>query len=643
MRLESPGQTPATAGTGAGVRGVVRSPIVAAVLSFLLPGLGQASAGKPRRGLVVAIPAIAMAVAFVCVWLFARHDILSTLVSQQFLTTFLALDLLILAYRMWVIVDAYVEAGGSLSISRKAGQMAGVGMLAVLVTVTAGMHLAVAAVDMQTQNALNCIFSANGPECWDFGVGGGGGPSSTPDPNATVLPDDNATGAPSATPSTGTASTGPTASATPRWEAQFDAITARSAPGVDQPAVGTLNTGDAVVGAAVSGGPYSFEGTTSTDWIHISSGPLAGTYVARLFLNEVVPLAPGQTATPVPTQAPVVYQLGNLPSFTGSAKDWAVDGQLNVLLIGIDAGSGEDRNLGLRPDSMILLHVDLATRRAAMYGIPRDLINVPLPPESAKYYACHCYGPGPGQLKADFIIDNLWNEAANVHPDWYSQYGTGNDNTGKFLRGLGALKGAVSELVNLQVDGAVVINLPGFVNLIDALAPNGLNINVPYEVEQDTHYAYPLSNGSRVFNIDIKAGQQVMNGEVALEYARLRHVVGYDSDYFRMQRQQLILRAVRDQINPCGLLPQVPAILSALGGAVWTDLPQSDTSTIAALAAKVGTSNTANYSLDPASTGAPYDVLDQTSLNKIHDIVAHGLDSLPAGISGGGGGSGLTC
>jgi LCP family protein required for cell wall assembly len=361
-------------------------------------------------------------------------------------------------------------------------------------------------------------------------------------------------------------------------------------------------------------------------------------------LNEVVPLAPGQTATPVPTQAPVVYQLGNLPSFTGSAKDWAVDGQLNVLLIGIDAGSGEDRNLGLRPDSMILLHVDLATRRAAMYGIPRDLINVPLPPESAKYYACHCYGPGPGQLKADFIIDNLWNEAANVHPDWYSQYGTGNDNTGKFLRGLGALKGAVSELVNLQVDGAVVINLPGFVKLIDALAPNGLNINVPNEVKQNPNFGYEKADGSGdIYNIDIKAGPQVMNGVVALEYARLRHVIGYDSDYYRMQRQQLVLRAVRDQIKPCALLPQLPAILNALGGSVWTDLPESDAPTIAALAAKVGTSNTASFSLDPATTGAPYDVLDQTSLNKIHDIVAHGLDSVPAGIGGGTGGTGLSC
>src|ERR1035437_5319756 len=206
MRLRSPGRTKAIAGITAGAHKVVRSPIAAATLSFLFPGLGQASAGKPRRGLVVALPALAMVVAVICVWLFARHDILSTLGSPQFLTTFLALDLLILAYRVWVIIDAFVEAGGRLSISRKAGQVAAVGMLAVLVTATAGMHLVVAGVDMQTKNALDCIFNANGPECFDFGLGGSGGPTPSLDSNATVLPDDNSTGAPSATPTTGTPS-----------------------------------------------------------------------------------------------------------------------------------------------------------------------------------------------------------------------------------------------------------------------------------------------------------------------------------------------------------------------------------------------------------------------------------------------------
>jgi LCP family protein required for cell wall assembly len=534
------------------------SPTLAAILS-LIPGLGHAYVGRPLRGLILAIPWIALIAAAFLVAVFDRHALLFAASSSAWLTNLTLVFIGLLFCHVFVVIDAFRLAGGTLRrLTKLSGgaRFAVPAMIAILLATTV-FYGGAASVTYGGAQALSNIFGAAPVFISDNG---------TPPPSYSQPPNDNA---------------------------------------IDTPP------------------------PTASD-----------------------PATPAGSATPFPTQAPVVYELGNLPSFTGAAKDWAADGQLNVLLIGIDAGVGGQRYLGLRPDSMILLQVDIATGRAAMYGIPRDLINVPLPPESAKYYACHCYGLGPGQNLAFFglaptdytLLDYLWREAAQIHPDWYSQYGTGDSITAQFLRGLGALEGAVSELAGLQVDGAVVINLPGFVKLIDALAPNGLNINVPNEVKQNPNFGYEKADGSGdIYNIDIKAGSQVMNGVVALEYARLRHVIGYDSDYYRMQRQQLVLRAVRDQIKPCALLPQLPAILNALGGAVWTDLPESDAPTIAALAAKVGTSNTASFSLDPATTGAPYDVLDQTSLNKIHSIVAHGLDSLPAGISGGGGGGGLSC
>lgn len=527
------------------------SPAVAAILS-LIPGLGHAYIGRPRRGLILAIPWIAVLASILLVVVFDRHSLLFAASSTSWLTSLTLALVILLVCHAFVVVDAFRLAGGTLRGIRKstrAARIAGMAMISVMVATTIS-YGAAASVTYSGAQALSNIFG-----------------------DAPVFISDNGT----------------------------------PPPGYSMPAIDDNAPDTPVPSASGSNGA--------------STSPLA--------------------TSPLATSSPVVYPLGSY--FQGTAKDWAADGQLNVLLIGIDAGPGGSRYYGLRPDSMILLQVDIKTGRAAMYGVPRNLINVPLPPESAKYYACHCYGPGPGQLNADYLIDYLWNEAANVHPAWYSQYGTGTSTTAKFLRGLGALQGAVSELANVQVDGTVVINLPGFVQLIDALAPNGLNINVPYEIKQDKRYVYTTSNNSRVYNIDIKAGQQVVDGEVALEIARMRHVIGHDSDYYRMTRQQLVLRAVRDQINPCALLPQLPGILSALGNAIWTNLPQDDAPTIAALAAKVGTSNTANFGLDPTTTGAPYDVLDQASLNKIHSIVAHGLDSVPAGISGGSGGGGLSC
>jgi hypothetical protein len=41
-------------------RALRSSPTVAGILSFLLPGLGQLSAGARRRGLLVALPVVAI-------------------------------------------------------------------------------------------------------------------------------------------------------------------------------------------------------------------------------------------------------------------------------------------------------------------------------------------------------------------------------------------------------------------------------------------------------------------------------------------------------------------------------------------------------------------------------------------------------
>ena len=56
--------------------------------------------------------------------------------------------------------------------------------------------------------------------------------------------------------------------------------------------------------------------------------------------------------------------------------------------MGVDEGVGR---FSLRPDAMILLSVDVATGRAALFGIPRYLDNVPLPPKSVNAFPCGCF------------------------------------------------------------------------------------------------------------------------------------------------------------------------------------------------------------------------------------------------------------
>ena len=95
------------------------------------------------------------------------------------------------------------------------------------------------------------------------------------------------------------------------------------------------------------------------------------------------PAPSGPMASPSPL---TTFDLSTLPSFetTDVARNWAQDNQLNVLLIGADFGP---QRSGLRPDTMIVLHVDLPTHRAVMIGVGRNTICVPLPSDIAQHYA----------------------------------------------------------------------------------------------------------------------------------------------------------------------------------------------------------------------------------------------------------------
>lgn len=302
-----------------------------------------------------------------------------------------------------------------------------------------------------------------------------------------------------------------------------------------------------------------------------------------------------------------------------SPAEWRSDGYLNVLLVGIDQGVGR---WSLRPDTMILLHVQISTGKAAMYGVPRNLENIPLPPEAANAYPCHCF-PYPNLLNA-LWLDAVRRPAAYPYP--------GSD----FARGFKALEGAIGQYLGVHVDGAVVINLMGFAKLIDALG--GLDINVPTALH-DSQYSRP-QDGKNVV-LDIKAGQQHMNGLTALAYARSRH---QDSDYGRMGRQQAVLMALRNQLHPCSLVPQIPSLISALGDTFWTDMPVGDASALASIAERVGSGNVNNVELVPSVTGNPVGFLTLPRWATVRDIVAHGLDKVPAAGGGsGGGGGGFSC
>jgi LCP family protein required for cell wall assembly len=246
-----------------------------------------------------------------------------------------------------------------------------------------------------------------------------------------------------------------------------------------------------------------------------------------------------------------------------------VDGRLDVLLIGSDAGP--DR-WSLRTDTMMVLSVEVATGRAALFGIPRNLVGVPLPAESARAFPD---GRFPGLLNALYVY-------AMGHPRSFP---------GGEARGFRAVAGAIQELVGVPLDGAVVVDLAGFVRLVDALG--GLWIDVPERVIDAN---YPLEDGSGHIRIDIRMGCQRLDGRMALAYARSRH---QDSDYGRMRRQQAVVVALARQVDPLDLLPRVPELLEIAGDHLWTTIDRADIDELATLAVSVDTSRVSSVRFVP--------------------------------------------
>lgn len=130
-------------------------PWLAALLSFIFPGLGQAYARKPRTAAIFAIPvvlAITVALALFGVLGGARFN---GLLSSRFLFAVLGTNLLFFAWRAISIVDAGI--GGAHSLPGRDRRLA-ITAVATLVLVTGAMHGWVGVVVSRLDDTLAQVF-----------------------------------------------------------------------------------------------------------------------------------------------------------------------------------------------------------------------------------------------------------------------------------------------------------------------------------------------------------------------------------------------------------------------------------------------------------------------------------------------------
>jgi LCP family protein required for cell wall assembly len=261
------------------------------------------------------------------------------------------------------------------------------------------------------------------------------------------------------------------------------------------------------------------------------------------------------------------------PTFTGTAvpsveiPPWDGRERLNILLIGSDEQRG-----GHNTDTLITVSIDPVTKQVAMFSLPRDTVDVPVPPGDAQRVWGRSYR---AKINAWFVENrrrrDLW---------------PGNDRQ----RGYNALKAIMGELYDLKIRYFVEVNFEGFKKVVDSVGGVTINVQVPVVDDQ-----FPGTTG-RVQRLYIPSGLQHMDGDQALRYARSRHT---STDFDRGARQQRVLLSLREQADPQTLIPRLPELVAALKSAVRTDVPIDQLDELLGLASQVDTANIRSFVFAP--------------------------------------------
>lgn len=275
---------------------------------------------------------------------------------------------------------------------------------------------------------------------------------------------------------------------------------------------------------------------TSTSTTTTTTSP---TTTTTEFVITPVASAPGEVATPV-----IDRSQGALWRPFGEER-------LNVLLLGGDAGPGRR---GLRTDSMMVISIDPVSGDTALIGIPRNFGGVTLKDGTE-------------------VPVKLLNAV----------YGWGHRTPDRFGGpdpGAAATREVIENLTGLEIDHFMLVDLTGFADLVDAFG--GVRLEVARPVDGPLYD--PEGGGYEM--VRIEAGEQVLDGDQALAYARARYGT---SDYSRMGRQRCIVASMARDANMVDLVSRLPDILGVIETHTTTDLPVEIVPDLIRLSARVET------------------------------------------------------
>ena len=195
--------------------------------------------------------------------------------------------------------------------------------------------------------------------------------------------------------------------------------------------------------------------------------------------------------------------------FNGEGSD--LD-EVNILVLGIDS-RGEDHS---RSDSMMVIHYNKKQKQPKLISIMRDsYVDIP-GYDKQKVNAAYAYG-GPELVRK-----------------------------------------TLKESFDLDINYYAVIDFKGFAKIVDAVAPDGIEVDVPKK----------MSYG---IGMTLQPGKQVLHGERLLGYVRFRH--DRESDFGRVRRQQEVFSKLQKEAVSIGNIAQLPKLWGLVDPYIETNIP----------------------------------------------------------------------
>ena len=236
---------------------------------------------------------------------------------------------------------------------------------------------------------------------------------------------------------------------------------------------------------------------------------------------------------------------------------------IRILVLGADRRPDESPLLA-RTDSILVMTLDPATHQGTVLSVPRDMwVEI---------------GDGDyGRINASFRA--------------------GADAGGTVAAGAGQTIRDLRENFGIEVDYFVWLDIRGAARVIEALG--GVDVDIPADLAVPEWY-YSDDDETNPRYVEFPAGKQHLSGFEAVAFSRYRE----DSDLYRVQRQQLVLRALlKDAVTFRGLAG-LPVAAWAARDVVETDIPAGRLPGIALLSSRVADA-LETYSLGDDVDGTP--------------------------------------